>query len=435
MTIAIIGHGYVGLVSAAVFSDLGNTVWCVGRTPAKIAKLKKGIIPFYEPGLVELVGKNIKAGRLRFTLDYSEAVPVSEVVFICVGTPSTDEGEADLSSVYGAASEIGKNLTDYTVVGCKSTVPIGVNRKVAKLVSKVKSKKASFDIASCPEFLREGTAIYDTLNPDRIVIGTDSTRAKKVLLELHKPINGKFVTCGIETAEMIKYAANSILSTKISFANAISFLCEATGADIGGVMEGIGLDKRIGSQFLSAGIGFGGSCFPKDVKALVAIAADYGYDFGLLKEVNKINLEAADRFVKKVKKALGGKVKGKTVAVLGLSFKPNTDDMREAPSIKVLTPLILAGAKIKAYDPEAGKTARAVFGDKISYEGSAYEAVKDAQILLVLTEWNEFKQLSLRKVKSLMKKPVVVDGRNIYDPVKMGKMGFIYIGVGRNNNG
>lgn len=431
MTLSIIGHGYVGLVSAAVFADLGNSVWCVGRNPEKIENLKKGQMPFYEPGLEEVVKRNVESGRLKFTVNYQEAISSSEIVFICVGTPPKETGEADLSQVEKAAQEVAKNLEGYTVIVTKSTVPIGTNRKVKKITEQYKSEKAEFDIASCPEFLREGSALSDTLNPDRIVIGTDTDRAKNVLLELHKPIDGKTVATTIESAEMIKYAANSLLSVKISFANAIAFLCEKTGADVEAVMEGIGNDKRIGRKFLSAGVGYGGSCFPKDVKALIAISDSYGYNFKLLKEVEAINKEAGERFVKKAKDLLGGEVKGKVVAVLGLAFKPNTDDMREAPSIRIIQTLQKLGAKVKAYDPVAINNAKNILKDVV-YGKDAYDTAKGADILLLVTEWNEFRQLNLLKIKKIMKKAIILDGRNIYDPHKISKLGFIYKGTGRN---
>jgi len=431
MVISIIGHGYVGLVSAAVFADLGNSVWCVGRSPEKITNLKNGIMPFYEPGLEEVVKRNVIAGRLKFTIDYSEAIPVSEVIFICVGTPPKENGEADLTQVETAAKKIAQNLDKYTVVVTKSTVPIGTNKIIKKIIQNNKKDNANYDIASCPEFLREGSALSDTLNPDRIVVGTESEKAKKILFELHKPIDGKIVSTSIETAEMIKYAANSLLSTKISFANALAFLCEKTGADIEEVMDGVGFDKRIGRQFLNAGVGFGGSCFPKDVKALIAISEKLGYDFKLLKAVNEINEEAAKKFVEKIEVLLKGNIKGKKIAVLGLAFKPNTDDMREAPSIKIINALLKKGAKISAFDPIAISNAKKLL-PKIEYGIDAYETVRDAEILLLITEWNEFRELNLLKIKKLMKQPILLDGRNIYDPQKIRKLGFIYKGVGRN---
>lgn len=429
MTIAVIGHGYVGLITAAVFSDLGNTVWVVGRTPEKIAKLKKGIAPFFEPGLEELLKHNVNAGRLLFTLDYKEAVLNAKIVFVCVGTPSTQSGQADLSSVFSAAYEIGKHLKKYAVVVTKSTVPVGTNRKVAEIIRKSVRNTTDFDIASCPEFLREGSAISDTLNPDRIVIGVTSVKAKELLLDLHKPIDGQRVVTTIETAEMIKYASNALLSVKISFANAMAFICEAVKADVEMVLTGVGLDKRLGRSFLYPGVGFGGSCFPKDVKALIAIAAEHDYDFTLLKSVYAINQEAKKRFVHKIISTMKG-VKGKTLAILGLAFKPNTDDMREAPSTDIIRSLKQEGARIRAYDPVAIENARKLIPDVI-YCKSSKEAVQGADAVLILTEWNEFKQLDLGSLKSVMKGKYLFDGRNIYDPVKVKKAGLHYKAVGR----
>lgn len=429
MTIAIIGHGYVGLVSAAVFADLGNTVWCVGRNKEKIETLKRGVSPFYEPGLEEVVKRSVHAGRLKFTLDYDQAIPPSEVVFICVGTPPKENGEADLSQVFAVTENIGRNLEGYTVVACKSTVPVGTNRKVAQILEKAKPAKATFDIASCPEFLREGTALSDTLNPDRIVIGTETSKAEKSLLELHKPIDGNVVSIGIETAEMIKYASNSLLSVKISFANAMAFICEKVGANVQEVLDGVGFDKRIGRSFLYPGVGYGGSCFPKDVKALIAIARNLGYDFKLLRAVDEINEQAWRHFVQKVVKTCNG-VEDKTIGVLGLAFKPNTDDMREAPSIKIINALQRKGAKIKAYDPQAQENASQLIKNVV-FCRDPYEVAKDADALLIVTEWNEFRQIDLSKIKKLMKKPILIDGRNIYEPDKMKELGFIYQGVGR----
>ncbi len=430
MTITFIGHGYVGLVTAAVFADLGNTVHVIGRTKEKIDNLKRGIIPIYEPRLEEMVKKNLKAGRLLFTLDYKEAIPESKVVFIAVGTPSKEDGEANLSSVFEVAEKIGKNLDGYTVIVTKSTVPVGTNKKVREIIEKTKPEKAEFDLASTPEFLREGQAISDTLHPDRIVIGTDSKKAEQVLIELHEPIDGNYVLTNIETAEMIKYASNAFLSTKISFANAIARLSELTGADGLKVLEGIGLDQRIGNKFLSPGAGYGGSCFPKDVRALIAIARNKNYDFTLLKEVEKINKEATEEIVRKAKKLLDEEVKDKIIGILGLAFKPDTDDMRDAPSIRIINALKEKGAKIKAYDPIAVNNAKRIFKG-IDYCNNVYDTAKNADLLIVVTEWNEFKQLNLEKIKKLMKTPVILDGRNIYSPEDVKNLGFIYQGVGR----
>jgi UDPglucose 6-dehydrogenase len=431
MTISFIGHGYVGLVTAAVFADLGNTVWVVGRTKEKIEKLKKGIAPFYEPGLAELVKRNVDAGRLIFTLDYKEAVTPSSIVFICVGTPSAASGEADLSSVFSAAESVAKALIGYKVVVTKSTVPPGTNQKVAQILTKYKPSGTSFSIASAPEFLREGSAINDTLHPDRVVIGTTSDRAEELLRELHKPISGEMVLCNVETAELIKYASNSLLSTKISFANAIAVLSEKVGADAEKVLEGVGLDRRLGRSFLYAGVGYGGSCFPKDVKALIAIAGDYGYDFSLLKAVDDINKQSRKNFTDKIVKHFNGDLKNKTISVLGLAFKPDTDDMREAPSLYIISDLVRHGAKVVAFDPVAIENAKRVLPTEVVYAKNAYSAVTNADAVVVLTEWNEFRQLDLVKIAGQMKSRVLFDGRNIYEPTRVKQLGFMYYGVGR----
>lgn len=429
MTITFVGHGYVGLVTAAVFADLGNTVWVIGHTQEKIENLKKGIVPIYEHGLEDIVRRNVKAKRLLFTLDYKPAIPESDAVFIAVGTPSKETGEADLSTVFGVAEKIAENLDGYTVVVTKSTVPVGTYKKVKKILEDKKPQKATFDIASSPEFLREGQAISDTLHPDRIVIGTESIKAQDILSELHKPIDGNFVLTNIETAEMIKYAANAMLATKISFANAIAQLSEKTGADGLKVLQGVGLDKRVGNSFLSPGAGFGGSCLPKDVKALIAIAKDVGYDFSLLYDVQKINNDAILEIVKKANKILGD-LSGKKIGILGLSFKPDTDDMRDAPSRIIISELQKKSAKIKAYDPIAMEKAKALLKG-VEFCEDPYEVAKDSDLVIIVTEWNEFREMNLKKLKDLMKTPKLIDGRNIYDPKKVRDLGFEYIGVGR----
>jgi UDPglucose 6-dehydrogenase len=439
MTITFIGHGYVGLVTATVFAELGNTVWVIGHTPEKVENLKKGIIPIYEPGLEELVKRNVEKGRLLFTLDYKPAIPQSDVVFIAVGTPPQPTGEADLSVVFAVAEEVGKSLEKYAVVITKSTVPVGTSEKVREIIHKAKPANVEFDYASVPEFLREGQALSDTFHPDRVVIGTDAKRAEERLVELHKPITQNGVTevhtvlTNIPTAEMIKYASNAFLATKISFANAIAQLSEYAKADGPKVLEAIGLDKRIGSSFLNAGAGYGGSCFPKDVKALIAIAGDYGYDFKMLKEVESINQEAIMGIVKKAMHMLGEEVQGKTIGVLGLSFKPDTDDMRDAPAITVVKELVAAGATIQTYDPIAMDNAKGKFAgvENIVYTDTAYNAAKDADLVILMTEWNEFKELDLEQLKKQMKSAKLIDGRNVYSPEKAKAAGFDYLGVGR----
>lgn len=437
MTITFVGHGYVGLVSAAVFADLGNTVWVVGHTKEKIENLKKGIIPIYEPGLEELVKRNVEAGRLLFTLEYTPAVAASDVVFIAVGTPPKKSGEADLTVVFDVAKKIGKHLDGYTVVITKSTVPVGTNKKVQTIIQEVKPQKAVFDIASVPEFLREGQAISDTRHPDRIVIGTEADKAQKVLIALHDPIaagdekaKSPMILTNVETAEMIKYASNAFLATKISFANAIAVLSEYAGADGTKVLEAMGFDKRIGTAFLNAGAGYGGSCFPKDVKALISISDGYGYDFRLLKEVEAVNKEMMKGIVAKAKALVGGNMNGKTVGILGLSFKPDTDDMREAPAIVVINELLRQKARIRAYDPVAMGNAKHMLKD-VTFCKDSYEVAKDADILILMTEWDEFRQIDLKKIKTEMKTPMLLDGRNIYDPQTVKSLGFTYKGVGR----
>lgn len=430
MTITFVGHGYVGLVTAAVFSDLGNKVYVIGHTPEKIENLKKGIIPIFEPGLAEMVKKNVDDGRLFFTLDYSPAVAESDVVFIAVGTPPTKTGDANLSTVLDVAEKIAKNLEGYTVVATKSTVPTGTNKKIQKILEENKPEGAEFDYASVPEFLREGSAISDTVNPDRVVIGTESERARKILVELHSPINAPVVATNFETAELIKYAANSFLALKISYANAIAKLSESLGADGLKVLEGIGLDKRIGDKFLQPGPGYGGSCFPKDVKALISIAKDVDYQFTLLQEVENINHQAKRDIVRKARKILGNDLKGKKIGILGLAFKPNTDDMRDAQSIDIISWLENDGAEISAFDPESMKVAKTILPD-IKFSDDIYGVTKDADLLIVVTDWNEFKEIDFNRIKTEMKNLNIIDARNIYDPQELGNMGFNYMGIGR----
>ncbi|KKR76438.1 MAG: UDP-glucose 6-dehydrogenase [Candidatus Levybacteria bacterium GW2011_GWA2_40_8] len=437
MTITFVGHGYVGLVTASVFADLGNKVYVIGHTPKKIEDLKKGLIPFYEPGLSEMVKKNIERKRLIFTLDYKPSVSDSDIVFIAVGTPPQKTGDAELNSVFEVAKKIGENLKNgYTVVATKSTVPPGTNRRITQIIKESKSKASEFDIASVPEFLREGTAIEDTLKPDRIVIGTESNKARKLLIDLHKPLAGELsesfpnvLETNLETAELVKYASNSFLATKISFANAIAKLSELLDADGLTVLEGIGYDKRIGREFLYPGPGYGGSCLPKDVKALLSIASDHGYDFTLLDEVEGINQQAKRDIVRKVKRILGD-IRDKKIAVLGLSFKPNTDDMRDAPSIDIIALLQKEGANISAFDPQAMENAKKIF-QNVTFCKDIYDAVKDTDALVLITEWNEFKEVELKKIKKLMRSPNIIDSRNIFDPKTARSLGFEYLGVGR----
>lgn len=429
MTITFVGHGYVGLVTAAVFADLGNKVYVIGHTSEKIENLKKGIIPFFEPGLSELVKKNLEAGRLIFTLDYKPAIPDSDAVFIAVGTPPIKTGDADLSTVLQVASEIAKNLKGYTVVATKSTVPTGTNKKVNKILQELKPAGTDVSYASVPEFLREGSAISDTTNPDRIVIGTEDEKARDLLIKLHEPIKAPIVLTNFETAELIKYAANSFLALKISYANAIAKLSETLGADGIKVLEGIGMDKRIGNLFLSPGPGYGGSCFPKDVRALISIAKDNDYQFSLLEEVENINHLMRRDIVKKSRSLLGD-LSSKKIGILGLAFKANTDDMRDAPAIDIISLLLNDGALVVAYDPEATENAKKLL-PSVKYAKDPYEAADGADLLIVVTDWNEFKELDMVKIKSKMKTPNLIDSRNIYDSEELEKLGFSYIGVGR----
>ena len=429
MTITFIGHGYVGLVTAAVFADLGNTVWVIGHTPKKIEDLKKGITPFYEPGLTEMVKKNIDAKRLLFTLDYDKSIPASEIIFIAVGTPPHKTGDAQLSTVFDVAEEVAKNLEGYTVVAVKSTVPPGTCKKVSQIIESEKPKKAEFDIASCPEFLREGSAISDTLKPDRVVIGTLNKKPEKILKELHRPIDSQFALTNLETAELIKYASNSFLATKISFANAIAKLSEVLGADGLKVLEGMGYDRRIGKEFLSPGPGYGGICFPKDVKALIAISKDNDYSFSILEDVERVNEQAKRDIVRKTRSLLGD-LRGKRIGILGLSFKPNTDDMRDAPSIDIIELIKKDGGKIIAFDPQALENAKGLIKG-IDFASDVYDLAKNLDALIVITEWNDFKEVDFKKIKALMKNPIIIDGRNIYNPEKLRELGFTYLGVGR----
>jgi len=433
MTLTIVGAGYVGLVTAAVFSQLGNKVFCVDVVPQKVKMLKKGQIPFYEPSLAEYIDRNIKNKRLFFTTSYRESVPNSQVVFICVGTPPKSDGEADLSYLFAAVEQTAKNLKGYTLIAIKSTIPIGFEDDLEDTVKKY--AKVKFEFAANPEFLREGTAIEDTLHPDRIVIGTASKKGQKILLQLHAPISGQRIICDIRSAQLIKYASNSLLATKVSFANAIATLCEKTGADVEKVLEGVGADKRIGRSFLYPGVGYGGSCLPKDVLAFIATSRHFDYDFQLLKAVDDINEGQIESFINKVKKALGlkgdiGNLSQVKVAVLGLAFKPNTDDMRDAPSVKIINHLLDLGAQVTAYDPQAMENAKRIL-PKIEYAKDVYSAIKDKDVMVVVTEWPQFSQIDLARAKKLLRRPIIIDGRNIFDREKVKESGFSYFGIGR----
>lgn len=433
MKIAVIGTGYVGLVSGTCFSEYGHRVVCVDKDAKKIDALKDGIIPIFEPGLDTMVARNQSSGLLSFTTDLSEAMDGAEAVFIAVGTPSRrGDGHADLQYVFAAVDELADHIKSFTVVVTKSTVPVGTGAEIKKRLS-AKLSEDLFSVASNPEFLREGAAIEDFMRPDRVVVGIDNDRAKAVMQELYRPLNlneSPLLFTGRETAEIIKYAANAFLATKISFINEMADLCEVVGADVQAVAKGIGLDKRIGGKFLHAGPGFGGSCFPKDTRALMHSADDYGIPMQIVRSVIEVNesrkLAMADRVIK----ACGGSLDGKHVAVLGLTFKPNTDDMRESPSLDIIPALQKAGGKIHAYDPKGMPEAREMLTDVVFHE-DAYGTMDGADVLVIITEWNQFRALDMDKVKSLMKAPLMVDLRNIYNQADMEEKGFTHIGIGR----
>jgi len=434
MRVTMVGTGYVGLVTGACFSEFGVDVTCVDKDAAKIERLKKGEIPIFEPGLEQLVAKNTAAGRLKFTTDLKAAVPGSDAVFIAVGTPSRrGDGHADLSYVYAAAEEIGRALTGYAVVVTKSTVPVGTGREVARRIRAV-APAAEFDVVSNPEFLREGAAITDFMRPDRVVIGAESDRARATMRELYRPlylIETPIVFTSLETSELIKYAANTFLATKITFINEIADLCEKVGADVHDVAKGIGLDGRIGRKLLHPGPGYGGSCFPKDTLALVKTAQDHGSPLRIVETVVDINDKRKAAMAERIIEACGGSVKGKTIAILGLTFKPNTDDMRDAPSLAIVPALQKAGAKIRAYDPEGMHgEARQLLND-VEFCPTANAAMAGADAMALLTEWNEFRALDAAKVKKLLKSPIIVDLRNVYSPADMVAAGFTYSSIGR----
>ena len=433
MRIAMIGTGYVGLVSGACFSEFGVEVTCVDKDTSKIERLLKGEIPIYEPGLDQVVASNTAAGRLGFTTDLASAVRGAEAVFIAVGTPTRrGEGHADLSYVFAAAEEIARALDGYTVVVTKSTVPVGTGRRVAEIIRRIRPE-AQFDVVSNPEFLREGSALQDFMRPDRVVIGTDSERARAVMRALYRPlylIETPMIFTSRETAELTKYAANSFLATKISFINEMADLCEQVGADVQDVAKGIGLDGRIGRKFLHAGPGFGGSCFPKDCLALVRTAQEAEAPTRIVETVVEVNEARKRQMAERIIRACGGSVAGKTIAVLGLTFKPNTDDMRDSASLVVVPALQAAGATVRAFDPEGMGEAKKLLAD-LAYCTSAYEAMEGAHAVVIITEWNEFRALDLEKVKALLVTPTVVDLRNIYKPEDMAEAGFFYFSIGR----
>ncbi len=430
MNICVVGTGYVGLVTGAVFADLGNDVIGVDKVDEKIAGLKHGQMPIYEPGLEEMVVRNMADGRLTFTTDLAEGVQRSEIILVAVGTPAKPNGETDLSAVEEVARGIGRAMDRYKVIVNKSTVPVGTGDLVREIIQKHQTVPVEFDVVSNPEFLREGSAIEDTLRPDRIVIGAPTQQVAMTLLELYAPLERPMIITDVPSAEMIKYASNSFLATKISFINAIANICELAGADVSQVIKGMGLDRRIGPTFLQAGLGFGGACLPKDSESLVQTAAALGCDFKLLKAVVEINRERASVLVEKVRKVLGP-LDGKLIGVLGLAFKPNTDDMREAKSVEVIRLLHEAGAGLTAYDPVAGENAKPLLPASVRYCTSPYDAAEGVEALVLVTEWNEFRFLNLERLRSVMRRPLIFDGRNLYEPERMRRVGFEYYPVGR----
>lgn len=429
MKIGVIGVGYVGLVTGACFAELGHNVFCVDCNKTKIDKLRKGGVPFYEPGLEALLAKNIREKRIVFGYETKRMVKFADIIFICVNTPPKSNGEADLRFVEAAARDVASSMESYKVIVDKSTVPVRTGEKVAETISRYNRKNLDFDVVSNPEFLREGNAIHDFFHPDRVVIGVTSKRGAKLMKELYSSIKAPLIITNIKSAEIIKHASNSFLAMKISFANALANICELSGANIDEVVEGVGLDTRIGRQFLNAGVGYGGSCFPKDVSAFIKIAEMLGYDFELLKAVEKINNNQKKHFLKKVEETLwvlGNKV----IGVLGLSFKPETDDMRNAPSIDIIKSLQKEGAKIKAYDPKAMDIARSLL-PSVKFCRNPYETAKNSDALLILTEWKEFKELDLKKIRKNMNQPIIIDGRNMFKPEEMDAEGYIYKSIGR----
>lgn len=430
-TIAIIGTGYVGLVSGTCFSEVGHTVICCDKLEDKIDLLKSGVIPIYEPGLEEMVVRNVEAGRLSFTSDVASAVEQCDIVYIAVGTPMAPSGEANLDYVREAAKTIALHLNRYKVIVNKSTVPVGTGRMVEEIVRKHRpDKDIDFDVVSNPEFLREGTAIKDCMSMERAIVGANRERAGLLIAELHEPFHTRILTTDVETAEMIKYASNAFLATKISFINDIANICERVGADVTQLAVGMGLDSRIGSKFLDAGIGYGGSCFPKDAEALLFISKSAGYDFDLIKEVVDTNNRQRHLFVEKIRRA-AGYLEGRTFGIMGLAFKPDTDDMRSAPSITIVSKLIEQGASVRAYDPIAIAEARKHLPEQVAYFNDPYEALEGCDACVILTEWKEIVSLDLDRVKKLLNAPVIVDGRNIYSLGEMEQRGFSYYSIGR----
>ncbi|XCN74735.1 MAG: UDP-glucose/GDP-mannose dehydrogenase family protein [Candidatus Electrothrix aestuarii] len=435
MKIAMIGTGYVGLVTGTCFAEFGHHVTCVDKLEEKIQALKEGKIPIYEPGLDTMVAKNAAEGRLQFTTDLAEAVPDADAVFIAVGTPTSRRGDgyADLTYIYAAAKEVAQFLKGYTVIVDKSTVPVGTARQVARIISET-NPEADFDVASNPEFLREGAAIADFMRPDRVVIGVESERSEQALRDIYQPLylrDTPIVSTTIETAELTKYAANAFLAVKISFINEIASVCEAVGANVIDLAKGIGMDGRIGSKFLHPGPGYGGSCFPKDTLALMRLVQEYGESLRIVEAAVEVNAAQKARMVKKIRDALGGSEAGKSLAILGLTFKPETDDMRDAPALTILPALLEKGATVKAHDPKGMEEAKKYLPEGVEYASDAYEACKDVDAVVLMTEWNQYRALDFERLKASMKTPIFIDLRNVYDPENLNNLGFCYVGVGR----
>lgn len=432
MKIAVIGTGYVGLVAGACFADSGNTVYCVDKDPSKINSLKKGIIPIFEPGLEDLVTRGYKEERLHFTTSTPDAVAQAEIVFMAVGTPPLPNGEPDLQYLRSAAEEVARSMTGYRLIVNKSTVPVGSHRVVADWMAP--HTKHPFDVVSNPEFLKEGSAVDDFLKPDRVVIGTDKEEAFQKMAELYAPFvrqGNPVIRMDPVSAEITKYACNAFLATRISFMNELSVLCEQVGGDVEQVRKGMTTDVRIGKHFLYPGVGYGGSCFPKDVQALLSTARKHDVPMGIIAAAEAANYKQKRRLATKVKKHFGENLKGKTFAMWGLAFKPNTDDMREAPALTIIEELLAAGARVQAFDPVAHETAHKMIGDRITYSKSAYDALQGADALLLVTEWNEFRHPDFARIQSSLKQPVIFDGRNVFAPEAMRKLGFQYFGIGR----
>ena len=433
MKIGVIGTGYVGLVTAVGLAELGQNVIGTDKITEKIERISSGIVPIYEPGLEESLKANLKKGNLSFSTDLNKTIQSCDVIFVCVGTPQREDGSADMSQIEEVSRMIAENLNSYKLVVEKSTVPVKTSMWIKRTISLYKKNEITFDVASNPEFLREGSAVSDFLSPDRIIIGVETDKARDIMVEIYQKFKDRLIITNIDTAELIKHASNSFLALKISFINLISELCDKTDADVEQVAEGMGLDPRIGSLFLRAGIGYGGSCFPKDIRALTKIGEDLGVNVNLLKEADRINIDRIEVFVEKIKKALWI-LKDKKFAILGLAFKPETDDIREAPGIKIIRRLLEEGALLRLYDPKAMDNMKEIFPEQppqITYTKSLYEAVEEANALLLVTEWDEFKEMDLQKIKKAMDNPIIIDGRNVFEPSKLRELGFEYYSIGR----